>query len=315
MGLYLVTVFILATVIFLIPRLLPGDPLRNFIDDTTLPSPEELEDLRRVHNLDGSLGQQYVRYLGRLTRLEFGTSLANSQPVSRLLRTYLPWTLFLTGSALLLSTVIGFRTGVTAAWRRGSGRDRYFQVVSTISRALPEYALGTLMVIALGVVWRIFPISGAYTPFSQDRSLSFKIVDVAWHSILPIATLTVGLLGTKFLMVRNMTIGVLGQDYMLLARAKGLPEQLQKRRHAGRNAMLPYLNLIGAQVGIAVGGGVFVQEVFGYPGIGRLMSNAVNARDFPVIEASFLMLSLIVLTANLVVDLAGSFVDPRAKSQ
>lgn len=139
-------------------------------------------------------------------------------------------------------------------------------------------------------------------------------MDALWHLVLPLTALTLGLLGTKFLMMRNMTIGVLGQDYMLLARAKGLPEHIQKHHHAGRSTLVPYLNMVGTQIGIAVGGGIFVQEVFAYPGMGGLMVSAVNSRDYPVIEACFLVLSLLVVTANLLVDLAANFLDPRTRT-
>ena len=310
-GQYLVTVYLLVTLIFVLPRALPGDPLRSFTDDTTVLSPEARAELEKVHGLDGTLLEQYGRYLAGLARGDLGDSIANSQPVSRLIRANLPWTLLLTGSALVLSTLIGFRMGVSAAWHRGTARDRFFQVASTVLRAVPEYAVATFLVIGLGVVVRVFPISGGFTPFQQSASLAYKVIDALWHLMLPLLAVTLGLLGTKFLMVRNMTIGVLGQDYMLLARAKGLPQRLQMRHHAGRSALVPYLNLVGTQIGIAVGGSVFVQEVFAYPGMGSLMVTAVNTQDYPVIEACFLILSLLVLTANLVVDLISSVVDPR----
>lgn len=311
----MVTVYILLTVIFVLPRALPGDPLNAFIDEYTVLTPEARVELAKVHGLDGTLAEQYARYVGRLARGDLGQSISSSQPVTRLMGTNLPWTLLLVGSALTLASVIGFRVGVTSAWQRGASRDRVLQVLSTGLRAIPEYALGTMLVIALGVVVQIFPVSGGVTPFTEFRPLAYRLVDVLWHLVLPLTTLTLGLLGAKYLMVRNLTIGVLGQDYMLLARAKGLPEQRQKRRHAGRNALLPYLNLVGAQVGIAVGGGIFVQEVFGYPGIGGVMVSAVDSRDYPVIEACFLVLSLLVLTTNLVVDLAGTYFDPRVQSE
>jgi len=315
LGSYLVTVYILVTVIFVLPRALPGDPLNAFIDEYTVLTPEARVELAKVHGLDGSLAEQYARYVGRLARGDLGQSISSSQPVTRLMGTNLPWTLLLVGTALMLASVIGFRVGVTSAWQRGASRDRVLQVLSTGLRAMPEYALGTMLVIALGVVVQLFPVSGGVTPFTEFRPLAYRLFDVLWHLVLPLTTLTLGLLGAKYLMVRNLTIGVLGQDYMLLARAKGLPEQRQKRRHAGRNALVPYLNMVGVQVGIAVGGGIFVQEVFGYPGIGGVMVSAVNSRDYPVIEACFLVLSLLVLTTNLLVDLVGTYLDPRVQSE
>ena len=311
-GLYLLTVYILVTLIFVLPRALPGDPLNAFTDEYTVLTPEARDELTKVYGLQGSLPDQYGRYLWRLARGDLGQSISSSQPVTRLLRSNLPWTLLLSGTALVLASVISFRIGLTAAWRRGSSRDRVLQVVTTAFHAIPDYAIATFLLIALGVVVRIFPISGAFTPFSAADTFAEKAVDVVWHLVLPLTALTVGLLGAKFLLVRNLTIGALGQDYMLLARGKGLPEEIQKHRHAGRNTLLPYLYLVGTQVGLAVGGAVFVQEVFGYPGVGYLMVSAVNSRDYPVIEACFLTLTLLVLTANLVIDLAASFIDPRA---
>jgi peptide/nickel transport system permease protein len=314
LGQYLITVYILVTLIFALPRALPGDPLRAFTDEYTVLSPESREELEKVHGLDGSVLDQYRAYLSRLARGELGNSIASSQPVTRLLRSNLPWTLLLTGSALALSTWIGFRVGVTAAWRRGSARDRVVQVASTVSRAVPEYAVATFLVIALGVVVRLFPISGGFTPFQESASVAYKLLDALWHLVLPLVSLTLGLVGTKLLMVRNMTVGILGQDYMLLARAKGLPEQIQKHHHGGRSTLVPYLNLVGTQIGIAVGGAVFVQEVFAYPGMGALMVSAVNSRDYPVIEACFLVLSMLVLTANLLVDMVATYLDPRTRT-
>lgn len=314
-GMYLFTVYVLATVIFALPRILPGDPLRVYIDDTTQPTPEQMEDLRRAHGLDGGLAEQYGRYLTRLTRGDLGTSIANSQPVTRLIRTNMPWTLLLCGLALLLSSVLSFRLGVLAAWRRDSFLDRRLQVVSTVLRAVPEYAVATFMLIFFGVVWQILPISGSSTPFTAHESAAFKLVDVIKHLLMPLTALTLALIGNKFLMVRNLTVGVLGQDYMLMARAKGLSQRLQQRHHAGRNALLPYLNFISVQVGVAVGGSVFVETVFGYRGMGQLLVNAVNNRDFQVIESVFLLLSVLVLTTNLIVDLVGTYVDPRVRAE
>jgi peptide/nickel transport system permease protein len=314
-ALYVLTIYVLATIVFVLPRALPGDPLQVYVDDTVQLDPALREDLRRFHGLDGSLPDQYGRYLARLARGDLGDSIAGSQPVTRLIRENLPWTLLLVGTALLLSSVMSFRAGVAAAWRRGSFFDKRLQVVTTVLRAFPEYAVATFLLLSFGVVWQVLPISGSSTPFTTDRSLTYKIADVAGHLVLPLTALTLGLIGNKFLMVRNLTIGVLGQDYMLLARAKGLPERLQRRHHAGRNALLPYLNFVGVQVGVAVGGSVFVETVFGYKGMGQLLVNAVNSRDYQVIESVFLLLAVVVLTVNLLVDLAGTYVDPRVRAE
>jgi peptide/nickel transport system permease protein len=309
-AVYLFTLWALATLLFLIPRAIPGDPLAVLADSGGLPP-----DARRLfmshYGLDRSLVHQYGHYLAGLARGDFGVSIANQVPVSFLLRANLPWTLLLVGTSLLLSSVLSFRAGISAAWRRGEARDRALLVASTGLHALPDYALATFLLIAFALVLRVFPIAGANTPFSTGRPIAWRAADVVRHLILPCASLTLGLMGTKFLLVRNVTIGVLGQDYMVLARAKGLPERMLKYHHAGRNTLLPFLSLVGVQAGVAVGGAIFVETVFAYPGFGNLMVGAVNTLDYPVIEACFVVLALIVLTANLVVDLVSSFLDPR----
>lgn len=312
---YLLTVYLLTTLIFILPRTLPGDPLRGYMDEYTEVRPEVRVELERMYGLDGSLFSQYTRYLARLGHGDLGRSIASSQPVSQLMRKNLPWTLLLTGSALVLSSVISLRMGLDAAWRRGTRKDRALQILCTVLRSVPEYAVGMFLLIGFSVVLKVFPVAGASTPFSTSTSQLAKVIDVVWHLMLPLTALTLGLIGTKFLMVRNITIGVLGQDYMLLARAKGLPQALQRRHHAGRNVMLPFLHLVGAQVGVAIAGGIFVQQVFGYPGIGNVMTAAVTKRDYPVVEACFLLLSFLVLTANLVIDLLSTAVDPRARTE
>ncbi|MDP8930239.1 MAG: ABC transporter permease [Actinomycetota bacterium] len=314
---YAVTALALVSVIFVLPRAMPGDPLSAVIDPESgvfFASPEVRARLEAYYGLDRPLPEQYVSYLASIARGDLGWSISRNAPVRQLVVAHLPWTLLLMGSALALASVVSYLAGVTAAWRRGRVDDRLVIVVMTGLRAVPEYALASALLIAFAVLVPVFPLAGGRTVFARHASWLHSTVDVAHHLALPLVALTLSLMGTKFLLVRNTVIGVLGQDYMLLARAKGLPQRLLKYRHAGRNALLPFLTVLGVQAAFAVGGTIFVEAVFAYPGMGTLILEAVEARDYPVLEAVFLTLAATVLLANLAIDLLYQRLDPRAEA-
>jgi len=312
---YLLTVWVVATVVFALPRAMPGDPLATYSDDTGTLSPARRAAFEAHYHLDRPLLVQYREYLGDLVHGDFGTTISGGVPVNLLLRRRLPWTALLVATSLAVSSVLAFAAGVTAAWRRGGRADRDLLVAMTVLHAVPEYVLATLLFISFTVVIRLFPLSGGSTPFTAAAGSPYKLADVAYHLVLPATALSLGMLGTKFLLVRNTTVSVLGADYMVAARAKGLPERVLKYRHAGRNVMLPFLTEVGLQVAFATGGALFVESVFGYPGIASLMLPAVEALDFPLLEGCFLVLAVLVLTVNLAVDSAYARLDPRVGAQ
>lgn len=314
MALFLVTLWAVVTVVFFLPRAMPGDPLAGKTDDTGAMSEERRAALETQYNLDQPLVVQYQRYLGDLARGDFGESISGV-PVAFLLRSRLPWTALLVGTSIVVSSTISFLAGITSAWRRGRPADRRLLVTMTVLHGVPEYVLATLLFIAFTVIIQAFPLSGGSTPFTNDAGQVYKLADVAYHLVLPATALSLGLLGTKFLLVRNTTISVLGEDYMLAARAKGVPERLLKYRHAGRNVLLPFVTVVGLQVAFATGGALFVETVFGYPGIASLMLPAVEALDFPVLEACFVVLAVLVLSVNLVLELAYGRLDPRVRAE
>lgn len=314
LALYTPAVLLVVTLVFLLPRLMPGDPLLARIDSSDslyVTDPQARERFERYYGLDGSLGSQYVHFLGSLARGDLGWSISRSAPVTTLIAQSLPWTLLLVGAAILCSSLIGFVGGITAAWRRGRATDRLLVVATTLTRSLPEYVWAVLLLVLFAAVVPLFPLYGAETPFAEHDSVLGRPLDILHHLVLPATALTLGLLGGKLLLVRNTTISALGQDYMLLARAKGVRERQLKYRHAGRNALLPFLTVVGIQVGFAVGGAVLVEAVFAYPGMGSLILRAVNERDYPLLEGAFLVLALTVLAANLLVEVAYARLDPR----
>lgn len=318
LGLYLLTLFVVVTVVFALPRAMPGDPLTALQDpdnNVYVTDPEVRNRLLAYYGLDRPLPAQYTNYLASLARGDLGWSISRNAPVSVLVAAHLPWTLLLMGSALALASAFSFLVGVSSAWHRGKRRDRAVILTMEATRAVPEYALGSLLLIAFAVLIPVFPLAGARTPFATYASPFAAVTDVARHLVLPLAALTLSLLGSKFLLVRNTVISSLGADYMVAARAKGLPERVLKYHHAGRNALLPFVTVVGIQAGFAVGGAVFVESVFVYPGMGTLILGAVEARDYPVLEATFLVLALVVLALNLGLELLYARLDPRVGAQ
>lgn len=313
-ALYLLTLFGVVTLVFALPRAMPGDPIDALQDPSSsffLPDPESRRQLAAQYGLDRPLLAQYGSYLAGLVRGDLGWSIEAKTPVASLVGRHLPWSLLLWGSALVVSAATSFFTGITAAWNRNRARDRLLVVAMAGSRAIPPYAVAALLLVLFAVLLPLFPLSGASTAFADHASAWSRAADVARHAVLPVSALVLVLVGTKFLLVRNTVISALGEDYMMLARAKGLPTRLLKYRHAGRNALLPFVTLIGVEAGFAVGPLIFVEAVFAYPGLGSLILRAVAARDYPVLEAAFLVFAVIVLTANFLVDLAYSRLDPR----
>ena len=313
-ALYGVTMWAVVTLVFLLPRLMPGDPLQaldnpdsgTFVYDTQIRA-----KLAAYYGLDRPLIGQYATYLVGLAHGDLGWSISQGTPVSKLIAGRLPWTLLLMGSAVAISSVVSFLLGVSAGWRRGGRLDRALIVASSAARAIPEYAMASLLLVGFAVLIPILPQAGAMTPFAHHASPLEAAGDVLRHLVLPLAALSLGLVGNKFLLVRNAVIETLGEDYMLLARAKGLPSHLLKYRHSGRNILLPFITVLGVQIGFAASGSLFVETVFAYPGMGTLVNGAVTARDYPLLQGTFLVLALVVLFANLVVELAYGAVDPR----
>lgn len=313
-ALYLVTLWAAVTLTFLLPRFLPGDPLQALNDPdsgTFVYDAQERDKVAAYYGLDRPLVAQYGSFVSGLTHGDFGWSISQNASVSTLLRARLPWTLLLTGSALLLSSAISFFAGLTAAWHRGRFADRTLIAVLSITRAIPEYAMASGLLILFAVTYPVFPQAGAHEAFATYSSTWDHVSDILFHLALPLTALTLGLLANKFLIVRNTAIGTLGEDYMVLARAKGLSRRRLKYRHSGRNTLLPFVTALGIQAAFALGGSVFVETIFAYPGMGTLLERAVFARDYPLLQGYFVVIAVVVLVANLLTELTYTRLDPR----
>ncbi|MGI8854779.1 MAG: nickel ABC transporter permease [Thermomicrobiales bacterium] len=295
-GDLIVTLFGVSIVIFMIIRLVPGDPARLIVG--TEATQADVVSVRRQLGLDKPLPVQYLRYLKALGRGDLGRSLLNRQPVTALLRTRLPNTLVLASASMIVTLVIGLGTGMLAAIRRGSLIDTASMIVALIGVSMPGFWLGLMLIF-------FFAVRLGWLPTSGTGGIK--------HLILPAITLGVGNAAIIARLTRANLLEVLHQEFVRTARAKGLRPRSVLIGHALRNAMIPTLTLLGLQWGALLAGSVVIETVFAWPGVGRLLVDSVAVRDYPVIQACVLLFALIFMVTNLVVDVAYAFLDPRIR--
>ena len=304
----LVTIFVAITLNFFLFRVLPGSAVTNLAR-----VPHAGAQLRHAltveFGLDEPKWQQYVLYLKELAHGNMGISFVSQQPVSHLLLADLQNTIPMVTVGTLVSIIVGVFTGVLAAWRRGSVADHISTNVAVFAYAFPTQWLGLMLLILLAAY---LPSNGMYwddlfspEPFWQH------LADAAQHMILPALTLELTAYGSYTLVVRTSVLETLGDDYVLTARAKGLPVRRIVWRHAVRNALLPMVTLIALDFGYIVGGALLIEVIFSWPGIGLAMENAVIQRDYPMLEGGFLILAISVIVLNFISDLVYFRLDPR----
>jgi ABC-type dipeptide/oligopeptide/nickel transport system permease component len=306
-GFAVVTIFVAVTINFVLFRLAPGSAVSNLSR-----VPHATQQLRHAlevqFGLDKSKGEQYVIYLKQLVHGNLGVSFQNEQPVSKNLRIELINTLPMVTLGTLFAILIGTLTGVIAAWRRGTPIEAV-----TVSSALGFYSMPTqwlglmLIIIFSGVL----PTGGMTNEFLLNPGFWEHLRDLASHIVLPSLTLGLVLYGEYTLIVRSAMLETLGEDYILTARAKGLKPWRIVRKHALRNAMLPITTLIALSLGYIVAGAILIEIVFSWPGIGRAVFDAVQARDYPMLQGAFLLLTISVVLCNLIADLLYFKLDPR----
>ena len=297
---------------FALPRLAPGDPIDFLIpaEQASKISPEQRMELASQYGLQGSNWEQFQRYLGQLARGDLGTSTRYGGPVRDLLADRLPWTLLLVGSSVLISTLLGAALGFRSAWRRGTGSDARTLTGIMILDSFPPFFVALLLVLLFSVTLRLLPVFGAL-PAADATGLAFAF-EVARRAILPIAALTLGGMGSAFLVARSAAVTELGEDYVTMAAAKGL-DGAGVRRHARRNALVPVWTVGMLNVGALFGGAAPVETVFAYPGLGRLIYESVLSRDYPVLQGAFLLIAAGVIAANLIAELVYPYLDPRVR--
>ena len=291
-----------------------GDPTTQL---ARLPqaTPEEIEKLRADYGLDKPVTGQFADYVGDTLRFDLGVSQRSRQSVWTEIKDGLPWTLLLVGTGTLLATLIGSWMGVVAATRRGKKTDDSLLGFSLFTYAAPEYWIGIILILVLAVWLPIFPAGLQMTPGVEFSSWLDEAADVAEHLILPATAMTLMLLGQYFLIMRSSMVDVLTEDFITVKRATGLPWERVVRRHAVPNALLPLVTLSAIQFGAVVGGAITIETIFSWPGLGELTFDAINDKDFPVLQGTFLIFSAGVIFANLLADCLYFFLDPRVQTK
>ena len=312
------TLFLVVTfMFFLFHVFMPGDPVQVFLKQAGAKyTPAQIEELKHRFGYDQPIfPNQYVQYLKDTATLNLGysTFLYPGESVTQIYWTRMGKSLILITTSTIASMVIGVLMGIYGGWRRGGRVDNSSMTSSLVLYAMPEFVLGMILLLIFAKWLKWFPAGGYDSRPKTDYTGLSYVADVANHMILPWLTLMLAYLGEFYLLMRSSLLDVLGEDYITLARAKGVREKYVLRHHAVRNALRPTVTLIALSFGFILGGVITVEIVFSYPGVGLLSYHALQNRDFPILQATFLFAAIGVMVANLIADLTYGYLDPRVR--
>jgi peptide/nickel transport system permease protein len=298
---------------FFLFRVVESDPVATLYRGRNLTDAQRSE-LRHQFGLDGSKLDQFWHYLSQLAHFNLGRSYETNATVASEIWTAAWPTIVLVGISTLLSTVFGVLFGIIAAWRRGSARDHGLTSFTMTTYAMPDFWRGMLLLIVFAVLLSWFPVGGITDPSAQETGLA-KLADQAHHLVLPCLTLTIAYLGEYAIVMRSSLLDTMREDYLTLARAKGVRDALVRRHHAVPNALLPVVTLIAINFGFVLSGAIAVEAIYSWPGLGQATYQAIRAPDLPMLQGLFLVFSAAVIFFNLLADLAYAYLDPRVRTQ
>ncbi len=312
---YVMTIWIIATFNFFLIRFMPGDPVEHLVGEEdylylSTAHPEVLEELEEEYGLDGSLPEQYGRYMNKLLHGDLGQSYQTKVPVLDIILKRLARTFRLILPAVVLSGIFGILLGAAAGWKEGTWMDRMISRLSLVLYSIPGYCLGML-----GLLLFCFKLGWVPTGGMTSGGLSggAYVRDALWHMVLPVGVLTVSRLSYNIQMMRSTILTVKKEDFTLVARTKGLSEKRILFRHVLPNAALPMVTIITMQMGFIVSGSLMIEQLFNWDGMGLLIYKAIGARDYPVLQGSLLVLTVCVVLSNILSDLLCVLIDPRIK--
>lgn len=300
---FIPTLFIALTLIFILTRLVPGNPVWALLGHQ-LVSDEKIQEVTKELGLDKPILEQYVEWLSSAIKGHFGNSIFYNRPVVEVIAERFPITLSLTGLAMLLTIVTAIPLGILAAIRRNTLFDHTTMIFSTLGVSIPIFWLGFILIIIAAVTFRWFPSSGY-------RPLSFGFISWLKHLVLPVITLSLAQIALLVRMTRSSMLEVLGAEYIVTARAKGLREAKVIYKHALRNAFISIITVIGLTFALSLGGTIIVETVFAIPGIGQLITTAAIRRDYSVIQVGILYLIVLSMVVNLLVDISYTVINPK----
>jgi peptide/nickel transport system permease protein len=320
----LIMIWVVTSAIFFLVRLMPGNPVDTYTNKLIAEQGLSYEQARAqaatLFQFDSSkpLILQYVDYLNNLLHGDMGSSIVSSgTTVASKVAAHLPWTMFSVGISMVIAIGIGLVLGMLMAYRRGGVVDHTVSIIGSLLHAIPNYLLAMLIVVVGGVKLRWFDFArmrGSVSPGVQAGFNINFIQDIFYHAALPILTYVLTTAGTWALVMKSSTTQVLGEDYVTVARARGLSGGRIAGTYVGRNAVLPLVAQIATQAGFVVGGAIFVEQTFAYDGIGIQLYKSINFRDYPIIQGILLMITIVVIFANLLADFIYSFLDPRIRT-
>ncbi len=312
---YFIIFFLILTLNFFLPRLMPGDPFtflsseegevhQNYTD-------AQIEEYKKYYGMDKPLLEQYKDYLANLGRGNLGYSIYYNASVSSIVLKRAMWTLTITLTSLIISSLLGSILGSLSAWYRNSLIDKALYPVMVLLSEIPSFLIAILLLFTLTARFAFFPLAGGMTVFADFDTLLAQLLDIARHALLPTLALVLTQLGGFYLIARNSMLTVVSKDYMRTAVAKGLSSKTIIFKHGLRNSMLPIVTRVFMSLGTVLGGAILVENVFNYPGLGQLMREAVVVRDYVLIQGIFLIVAFLVLSMNLLADVFYKRIDPR----
>ncbi len=316
LAFYFAAFAVAITLNFFIPRWMPGDPTtRLFLSLRGRLRPDQMAELKKAYGYDGPLLDQFLIYLNNLAHLDFGISTINfPEPTADLLFYAAGWTLVLVGLATTIAFVLGTVMGIYSAWHRGGFFDSVFTPINVMLNAFTPAIVGLVLFYSLSMQLQWFPLGRAH---DLDLTPSFDpafILDVLWHAALPVLSIVLVTFGSWHLGMRNTMINLLNEDFVILAKAKGLSDSRVRYRYVARNAILPQITSLALSIGFVLGGALITEVVFNYPGLGKFTLSAIQARDYTFIQGQLLLLTASVLVANLISDILNLIFDPRLRS-
>lgn len=317
------TIWFVATLLFFLFRLLPSSPIDVFVQEAVVIRGLNIDQARAeaaalfAVDLDRPVLLQYLDYMKELATGNFGESLVSrGTSVSSIVVTFLPWTLFTVGIGVALSYLLGIALGMLAAYWRGSWIDHLISLVTAFLQGIPQFVLGLLIIVYLGVQFQLFDIAaqrGAYTPGIETGFTWTFISDVLRHAWLPMVAYIISTISLWVLLMKNSTTAALEEDYVHVAHARGLRDWRIMLQYVGKNSMLPLVTYAAIAVGTSLGGSAIFETLFVYRGIGQRLTEAINARDYPVMQGIFLVLTAAVVISNLIADMLYGVIDPRIR--
>ncbi|WP_417898107.1 ABC transporter permease [Bacillus haimaensis] len=310
----MVTIFLVLIINFFLFRVMPGDPLAMIVRNPNA-SEEAIEKIKVLFGVDQPMYVQLWLYFKQLAQGDLGMSFMTKEPVIQVIGEKLIPTLLLVGLSTIVAIIVGMFIGIVAASKRGKKIDIISLTFSLITYSMPTFWLGIMLIVFFSVTLNLFPTSGMNTAGAVFANSFEKTLDVSKHLFLPTLTLALVLIGQFVLIMRNSLLEVLTEDYITTAKAKGFSEKLIIRRHALPNAMLPMVTIIAINIGFMIAGAIQIETVFSWPGLGRLMYEALNNRDYPLLQGIFLIVSVCVVLANLCADIIYGYLDPRINNK